>query len=76
MRSEELRKSESAFLLAWLGLGAIILVEGIVLAASGGFDSSHLPLPFMHFEIHCSYLLLIIVSVSSLLVYQRQNLKA
>lgn len=76
MRSEELRKSESAFLLAWLGLGAIILVEGIVLAASGGFDSSHLPLPFMYFEIHCSYLLLIIVSVSSLLVYQRQNLKA
>ncbi|MBA0789991.1 hypothetical protein Gohar_014666, partial [Gossypium harknessii] len=34
-KAEEQRKNESAFLLAWLGLGGIILFQGIVLAASG-----------------------------------------
>ncbi|XP_021287221.1 protein LOW PSII ACCUMULATION 2, chloroplastic [Herrania umbratica] len=34
-QADEQRKNESAFLLAWLGLGGVILVQGIVLAASG-----------------------------------------
>lgn len=32
---EEQRKNESAFLLAWLVLGVIILAEGLILASSG-----------------------------------------
>ncbi|XP_059666984.1 protein LPA2 [Cornus florida] len=34
-QSKEQGRNESAFLLAWLVLGSIILIEGIVLAASG-----------------------------------------
>ncbi|XP_028801701.1 protein LOW PSII ACCUMULATION 2, chloroplastic [Neltuma alba] len=34
-KAKELRKNESSFLLAWLGFGAVILVEGIFIAASG-----------------------------------------
>ncbi|XP_054816952.1 protein LPA2 [Prosopis cineraria] len=34
-KAKELRKNESAFLLAWLGFGAVILVEGLFIAASG-----------------------------------------
>lgn len=35
IRAKEQSQAESAFLLTWLGLGAIILVQGIGLAASG-----------------------------------------
>ncbi|EPS74311.1 hypothetical protein M569_00445, partial [Genlisea aurea] len=37
---EELKKNESAFVLAWLGLGGIILIQGITLAASGFLPES------------------------------------
>ena len=35
VKVKEQGRNESAFILAWLGLGGIILVEGILLAASG-----------------------------------------
>lgn len=39
--AEEQKKNESAFLLAWLGLGGVILVQGIVLSASGMFRNPY-----------------------------------
>ncbi|KAB5525368.1 hypothetical protein DKX38_023117 [Salix brachista] len=35
VKGKEQGRNESAFLLAWLGLGGVIFVEGIVLASSG-----------------------------------------
>ncbi|KAJ4828409.1 hypothetical protein Tsubulata_022860 [Turnera subulata] len=35
VKLEEQKRNESAFLLTWLGLGGIILVQGILLSASG-----------------------------------------
>lgn len=35
VKGKETSRNESAFLLTWLGLGGLILVEGLVLASSG-----------------------------------------
>ncbi|KAF3433123.1 hypothetical protein FNV43_RR24225 [Rhamnella rubrinervis] len=35
VKAKERGKNESAFLLSWLGLGGVILIQGIALAASG-----------------------------------------
>lgn len=43
----EQSKTETAFILAWLGFGAVILVEGIALAASGIWIQN--PLTLIHF---------------------------
>lgn len=48
--AEEQSAAEGAFLLAWLGLGALILVEGVALAASG--ENSFL---FLVFFSACAY---------------------
>lgn len=46
-KAKEENKNESAFLLAWLGFGVVILVEGIALAASGTLPTS---LSFLSFQ--------------------------
>lgn len=40
-KAEELRRNENAFLLTWLALGALILIQGILLAASGTSKSAN-----------------------------------
>lgn len=39
-KAKEIMKNESAFLLAWLGIGGVILLQGITLAASGIYSSA------------------------------------
>ena len=34
-KAEEQRQNQNSFLLTWLGLGIVILIKGIILAASG-----------------------------------------
>ncbi|XP_043690589.1 protein LPA2-like [Telopea speciosissima] len=73
-QSEEQNRNESAFLLTWLGLGSLFLVEGILLAASGTIVNlfSLFPLRVFIYIIFCD--LLSLISVLGIIVVVKHKI--